>query len=142
MCIRDRDWNARKSEGKSSYTGQAGVFEIQAKDSDGKIWRQRFVINNVCASGVLSNMYPVSYTHLMREETHEDTCVVRYDAKYSHDEARVTGDGEKAMLFSYDGFRIYGSDGTLTAEGSFPEAEKIYDQQFRRDVYKRQGGAL
>ena len=41
------DWNARKSEGKSSYTGQAGVFEIQAKDSDGKIWRQRFVINNV-----------------------------------------------------------------------------------------------
>ena len=51
------DWNARKSEGKSSYTGQAGVFEIQAKDSDGKIWRQRFVINNVCASGVLSNMY-------------------------------------------------------------------------------------
>ena len=28
------DWNARKSEGKSSYTGQAGVFEIQAKDSD------------------------------------------------------------------------------------------------------------
>ena len=51
------DWNARKSEGKSSYTGQAGVFEIQAKDSDGKTWRQRFVINNVCASGVLSNMY-------------------------------------------------------------------------------------
>lgn len=31
------DWNARKSEGKSSYTGQAGVFEIQTKDSDGKI---------------------------------------------------------------------------------------------------------
>ena len=50
-------WDARKSEGKSSYTGQAGVFEIQAKDSDGKTWRQRFVINNVCASGVLSNMY-------------------------------------------------------------------------------------
>ena len=48
----------------------------------------------------------------MKEETHEDTCVVRYDAKYSHDEARVTGDGEKAMLFSYDGFRIYDSDGT------------------------------
>ena len=49
---------------------------------------------------------------VMKEETHEDTCVVRYDAKYSHDEARVTGDGEKAMLFSYDGFRIYDSDGT------------------------------
>lgn len=40
------------------------------------------------------------------------------------------------MLFSYDGFRIYDSDGTLTAEGSFPEAEKIYDQQFRRDGEK------
>lgn len=73
---------------------------------------------------------------VMKEETHEDTCVARYDAKYSHDEARVMGDGEKAMLFSYDGFRIYDSDGTLTAEGSFPEAEKIYDQQFRRDGEK------
>ncbi len=73
---------------------------------------------------------------VMKEETHEDTCVVRYDAKYSHDEARVTGDGKKAMLFSYAGFRIYDNDGTLAAEGSFPEAEKIYDQQFRRDGEK------
>lgn len=35
----------------------------------------------------------------MKEETHEDTCVVRYDAKYSHDEARVTGDGGKGDAF-------------------------------------------
>ena len=48
---------------------------------------------------------------VMKEETHEDTCVARYAAKYSHDEARVTGDGEKAMIFSYDGLRIYDSDG-------------------------------
>lgn len=73
---------------------------------------------------------------VMKEETHEDTCVARYDAKYPHDEARVTGDGKKAMLFSYDGFRIYDSDGTLMAEGSFPDPEKIYDQQFRRNGEK------
>lgn len=36
---------------------------------------------------------------VMKEETHEDTCVVRYDAKYSHDEARVTGDGGKGDAF-------------------------------------------
>lgn len=70
---------------------------------------------------------------VMKEETHEDTCVARYDAKYSHDEARVTGDGKRVMLFSYDGFRIYDNEGRLEAEGSFPDPEKIYDQQFRRN---------
>lgn len=73
---------------------------------------------------------------VMKEETHEDTCVARYDAKYSHDEARVTGDGKRVMLFSYDGFRIYDNEGRLEAEGSFPDPEKIYDQQFRRNGEK------
>lgn len=73
---------------------------------------------------------------VMKEETHEDTCVVRYDAKYPHDEARVTGDGKRVMLFSYDGFRIYDNEGRLEAEGSFPDPEKIYDQQFRRNGEK------
>ena len=73
---------------------------------------------------------------VMKEETHEDTCVARYDAKYSHDEARVTGDRKRVMLFSYDGFRIYDNEGRLEAEGSFPDPEKIYDQQFRRNGEK------
>ena len=73
---------------------------------------------------------------VMKEETHEDTCVARYDARYSHDEARVTGDGKRVMLFSYDGFRIYDNEGRLEAEGSFPDPEKIYDQQFRRNGEK------
>ena len=73
---------------------------------------------------------------VMKEETHEDTCVACYDAKYSHDEARVTGDGKRVMLFSYDGFRIYDNEGRLEAEGSFPDPEKIYDQQFRRNGEK------
>lgn len=73
---------------------------------------------------------------VMKEETHEDTCVAHYDAKYSHDEARVTGDWKRVMLFSYDGFRIYNNEGRLEAEGSFPDPEKIYDQQFRRNGEK------
>ena len=77
----------------------------------------------------------------MKEETHEDTCVVRYDAKYSHDEARVTGDGEKAMLFSYDGFRIYGSDGTLE-DGTLISEErgeapsKDLEEEFSTEKYR------
>lgn len=73
---------------------------------------------------------------VLKEESHEDTCILRYDPMYAHDEARMTADGEKAMLFSYDGFRIYEKDGTLVSEGTFPEVDQIYDQQFRRESGK------
>lgn len=59
--------------------------------------------------------------------------VLSYDAGYGHDEARISHDGKTAMLFGYQGFRIYGLDGNVIAEGKFPDAEQIYDQQFRKD---------
>lgn len=70
---------------------------------------------------------------IMRLEGHEDTQIAAYDARYVHEEARVSADGESVMLFDYKGFRIYGMDGKLMAEMELPEAESIYDQQFRRE---------
>lgn len=57
-----------------------------------------------------------------------------YDADYLHDEARVSGDGRTVMLFRYDAFRLYGMDGTVLADVAIPDAEKVYDQQFRREA--------
>ncbi len=70
---------------------------------------------------------------LLRLESHEETQILSYDARYEHDEARLLDDGGSAMLFNYEGFRIYKEDGTLLAEGSFPDADQIYDQQYRRE---------
>lgn len=67
---------------------------------------------------------------LMKLTDHEDSVLLSYDARFAHDEARISGDGKTAMLFNYEGYRIYDMDGELTAEGSFPDSERIYDQQF------------
>jgi len=64
---------------------------------------------------------------------HNEERVLSYDAGYAHDEARLSHDRKTAMLFSYQGYRIYGLDGKVVAEGEFPDAEQIYDQQFRKD---------
>ena len=59
--------------------------------------------------------------------------MLKYDGRYAHDEARISEDGKRAMLFGYQGFRIYDFSGNLLAEQEIPDPEKIYDQQFRRE---------
>lgn len=70
---------------------------------------------------------------LMENQNHKDANVFLYDARYPHDEARISQDKKKAMLFDYQGFRIYDSAGNLIAEKELPESEKIYDQQYHRE---------
>lgn len=70
---------------------------------------------------------------LMKLENHENMQILSYDARYVHDEARISPDGQSAMLFNYEGFRIYDRQGKLLAEGEFPDADKIYDQQYNRE---------
>ena len=60
--------------------------------------------------------------------------VFSYDSSYVHDEARMSADGKTVMLFAYDQFRLYGMDGGLIAEVDIPDAEQVYDQQYRRDA--------
>ncbi len=67
---------------------------------------------------------------LMRLEDHEESHLLSYDARYTHDEARISEDGRTAMLFDYQGFRIYDKDGQLLDETELPDKEHIYDQQF------------
>ncbi len=69
---------------------------------------------------------------ILRLEEHRDEERFSYDADYVHNEARVSGDGERLMLFDYKGFRIYGRGGGIITERKLPEAENIYDQQFVR----------
>ncbi|MCI8530162.1 MAG: protein kinase [Lachnospiraceae bacterium] len=70
---------------------------------------------------------------VLRQESHEDAQLFSYDARYVHDEARVGGDGQTVMLFGYEGFRVYDVGGEVLADVKLPEADSIYDQQFRKD---------
>ncbi len=70
---------------------------------------------------------------IMQLEEHPEAELFSYDPAYSHDEARLSADGKTVMLFRYDAFRLYGIDGQLLAEVELPDAEQIYDQQYRRD---------
>ena len=70
---------------------------------------------------------------LLKREEHQDANLFSYDPIYRHTEARLSADGSKVMLFSYNGFCLYSMDGSLVAQMEFPDAQQVYDQQFRRE---------
>ena len=70
---------------------------------------------------------------LLKRENHPEAALFSYDPSYGHDEARVSADGSTAMLFSYADFRLYSRQGEVLAEAAFPDAEQVYDQQYRRE---------
>lgn len=69
---------------------------------------------------------------ILQLEDHREAQLFSYDAKDTHNEARVSADGESLMLFDYQGFRTYDSSGSVIARCSLPDAGQIYDQQYIR----------
>lgn len=67
---------------------------------------------------------------LMKLENHSEAQLLSYDARYAHDEARISRDGRTIMLFNYINFRIYDKGGNILTQVELPDAEYIYDQQF------------
>ena len=69
----------------------------------------------------------------LRYEEHEDAEVFAYDSSFPHDEARLSADGRTVMLFSFDHFRVCSVKGEVINDTLIPDAEQVYDQQFRRE---------
>lgn len=72
------------------------------------------------------------YVRVLKLENHSDAQLFTYDPAYAHDEARISTDRATVMLYRYDTFRLYRMDGTLICEQTIPDAEQVYDQQYRR----------
>lgn len=70
---------------------------------------------------------------VMKLEANEEAKIFQYDAGCVHDEARISKDGSTAMLFDYQSFSIYDRNGKQIVRTEIPNAESVYDQQFRRD---------
>lgn len=92
-----------------------------------------------CDFVVLSGDYAVvgnrsePTVRILKLEAHEEAQYLTYDARYQHDEARVSHDGKTVMLFWYQDFQVYDREGKLLAQMELPDADSIYDQQFRRE---------
>lgn len=69
---------------------------------------------------------------ILELENHTEAQLLSYDARYPHEEARISQDGKRAMLFSYQNFCIYDMQGNLLMQMELPDSESIYDQQFVR----------
>ncbi len=70
------------------------------------------------------------FLRMLKLENHKEAQLLEYDARYAHEEARISQDGETVMLFDYQGFCIYRMSGELVTQVELPDKEQIYDQQF------------
>ncbi|MDR1961880.1 MAG: serine/threonine protein kinase, partial [Gracilibacteraceae bacterium] len=69
---------------------------------------------------------------IFRYDDRAEAAFFTYDSAYAHDEARVSADGSRLMLFSHRDFRLYGPDGELISATAIPEAAGVRDQQYAR----------
>lgn len=69
---------------------------------------------------------------VMERNNNSDKTIIKYSPYYDHDEARISSDGQSAMLFNYREFAIFDKEGREIISQELPEQEKIYDQQYQR----------
>ncbi len=81
----------------------------------------------------LSSSMDSSNINIVKLQNHVDAEIFSYDPSYLHNEARISADGSTIMLFSYTGFKLFDIDGEVIKDFIIPNAEQIYDQQYRRD---------
>lgn len=75
--------------------------------------------------------FPV--VEVLKLKDYSDSCIINYDPKIKHSEARVISDRSSVMLFDFSGFTVVNADGSINTSVKIPEAEKVYDQQYRHD---------
>ncbi len=69
---------------------------------------------------------------ILELEDHREAEFAEYDGSYDHSETRISTGRDSFMMFDFRGYRICSIDGETVAEGEFPDAVQIYDQQYRR----------
>lgn len=67
---------------------------------------------------------------IMEKRSYSEADVFLYDPEYYHTEARINASTGNILLFSYQGFRLYGKDGTVLCETALSDAARVYDQQY------------
>ena len=96
------------------------------------IWEESCDFLAIAGGHALMASRNVPFVRVLKRESHDEAKLMSYDARYLHDEARVSQDRNTVMLFDYEEFCIWDMDGDVVARENFPDCEHIYDQQFRK----------
>lgn len=123
----NRDFSAAASKDKFMFFDKKGN-EISSFDTD---FTARFLL--LGEKKAIAGFSDSPVIRILSFESNSENTVLKYDSDYDHDEARISADGERAMLFSNDGFAIYGTDGTFICKQTIPDSDLIYDQQYVRN---------
>lgn len=70
---------------------------------------------------------------ILGEKKENESIFLSYDLGFLHDEVRMSHDQERVMFFNYQEFAVCDKNGNIICKEKLPDAEKIYDQQFRRE---------
>ena len=71
---------------------------------------------------------------ILKKNANDKTPAFYYDASDLHDEARISVDEKRIMLYDYMGFRLYdGATGQLLQSVSIPNSNLVYDQQYSKN---------
>lgn len=116
----------------ATETGGLGVFDAVAGLLG--VWQtgQRYDLVDTAGDYVIAGSWDTPALQVLKREAHPEAQLFSYDGDTPHSEARISADGTVAMLFRHDAFQLYQKDGTLLVEQSIPDADQVYDQQYRR----------
>lgn len=112
--------------------GGFAVFDSSAGLLDVFQTEQRCDLVDAAGGYVIAGSWDAPALRILKHEEHREAQLFSYHADTPHIEARISADGTVAMLFQHDGFQLYGKDGTLLTEQAIPDADQVYDQQYRR----------
>lgn len=112
--------------------GVLSFFDRAAKLLETHTWESSCDFVASAGKYVVTASWNVPSLRVLALENHEDSQIFSYDIAYPHDEARLSSDGKTVMLFRYDKFRLYGINSGILADVDIPDAEQVYDQQYRR----------
>lgn len=124
-----------RCENRTVAASEKGIYFFDAAgqliSSCGEEYRSDFAGITDRAAVIGSMDKPV--IRIMQYEENPDTEMFVYDPSYEHDEARISADEKSLMLFSYDQFRICGTDGSLIRKVELPDSAHVLDQKFIRE---------
>jgi len=133
------DGDITRFQNRSGYTSVATSEQVFAIFDSGARNLEEISCGYSCDFLQISDRFAVIGSRdtpsirLLKREIHPEAELFSYDPSYYHDEARLSADSSTVMLFSYTGFRLYSREGALLSETELPDAEQIYDQQYRRE---------
>lgn len=134
VAYTDKDITAFKKSGEytivATEDSKFSIFGPGAKLMS--TWDGRASLVGIAGGSAAAAGIDGTSVKVLRLETRSDTNIFSYDPGYAHSEARLSADGKTVTMFRYDRLRVCAMDGTVIADVELPDADKIYDQQFRR----------